>query len=282
MKYKLVDADQLDSDLTSIADKVREKAEMSGKLEFPTGIIDAVDQCSSLNFSIIGGTTEPTNPKENTIWVNTETEITGWSFKTDEPKDPDDGMVWVKVGFSGAIEFNALKKNAIHVYPLSVSQYIVGEWMDKTAKSYQNGAFVDWWNGQLYTPGNQWESVTGGWVKGGSDSITLSHGTDGMTLSITGVSDRKAHVTTANAVDLTEYNTLRFKVDVISGSQFVYGVSDTKSLSSYYPSFVSKGEITTTGSKEVTLDISSISGKKYVAFGADGTEAKVTEVKLER
>ena len=38
-----------------------------------------------LNFKIVGGTTEPTNPKENTIWVNTDTAIKGWHFSADDP-----------------------------------------------------------------------------------------------------------------------------------------------------------------------------------------------------
>ena len=33
-----------------------------------------------LNFEIVGGTTQPSNPKENTIWVNTDQEITNWLF----------------------------------------------------------------------------------------------------------------------------------------------------------------------------------------------------------
>lgn len=40
---------------------------------------------SELNFSIVGGTAQPTNPKENTIWVNTDAEITGWHFCAKEP-----------------------------------------------------------------------------------------------------------------------------------------------------------------------------------------------------
>ena len=38
-----------------------------------------------LNFDVVGGTTEPTNPKENTIWVNTETKIEYWSLEPTEP-----------------------------------------------------------------------------------------------------------------------------------------------------------------------------------------------------
>ena len=37
-----------------------------------------------LNFKVVGGT-KPSNPKENTIWVNTDAEITGWQFASDDP-----------------------------------------------------------------------------------------------------------------------------------------------------------------------------------------------------
>lgn len=40
---------------------------------------------SSLSFRVIGGTSTPASPKENDIWVNTNTEITGWQFGTDDP-----------------------------------------------------------------------------------------------------------------------------------------------------------------------------------------------------
>ena len=40
---------------------------------------------TSLNFKVIGGVTEPTNPKENTIWVNTDKKLTSWHFGAEEP-----------------------------------------------------------------------------------------------------------------------------------------------------------------------------------------------------
>lgn len=38
-----------------------------------------------LNFKVVGGTSAPSNPKENTIWVNTDSAITGWHFGAEEP-----------------------------------------------------------------------------------------------------------------------------------------------------------------------------------------------------
>ena len=38
-----------------------------------------------LNFKVVGGTSAPASPKENTIWVNTDTAIPSWHFGVDEP-----------------------------------------------------------------------------------------------------------------------------------------------------------------------------------------------------
>ena len=89
---------------------------------------------AALNFKVLGGTTEPENPTENTIWVNTDQKITGWAFAADEPSDPVDGMVWFGIGTPSIAEFNALKKNSIQVYPTSGKQYSEGSW--KTVDVY--------------------------------------------------------------------------------------------------------------------------------------------------
>lgn len=38
-----------------------------------------------LNFKVVGGTSVPSNPKENTIWVNTNTKIPGYIFSNKDP-----------------------------------------------------------------------------------------------------------------------------------------------------------------------------------------------------
>ena len=98
----------------------------------------------SLNFKVVGDTTEPTNPNKNTIWVNTDKKIASWIFSATQPKTATEGMVWIFTSTFSAVEFNALKKNGIQVYPIFAKQYVSGAWVDKTAKSYQNGVWVDW------------------------------------------------------------------------------------------------------------------------------------------
>ena len=94
-----------------------------------------------MNFKVIGGTVQPENPKENTIWVNTDVEITSWAFSATEPENPVEGMVWIATGTSSTVDFNALKKNCLHVYPISVWQYASGAWAEITAMIYADGTW---------------------------------------------------------------------------------------------------------------------------------------------
>jgi hypothetical protein len=36
--------------------------------------------------------------------------------------------------------------------------------VERVAKSYQDGAWVDWWNGELYYNGNEYDFITGSWI----------------------------------------------------------------------------------------------------------------------
>lgn len=104
------------------------------------GSYDAVE----LNFDVVSGTTEPANPTENMIWVNTDTEITSWTFSIVQPESPLEGMVWFFTGNFSLGEFNALKKNSLQVYPVSAKQYVGGAWVNVTPKIFQNGVWVEW------------------------------------------------------------------------------------------------------------------------------------------
>lgn len=142
-----------------------------------------------LNFKVVGGTSEPSSPKESTIWVNTDTKITSWIFSATEPETSAEGMVWISVGTSSAVAFTATKKNPIMVYPISAKQYIDGAFADKEAMTYQNGKWVDWIpEGALFWHGDEFVSLTGGWQVVGNkgeiggtvaieDGELLAHGT---------------------------------------------------------------------------------------------------------
>ena len=96
---------------------------------------------ASLNFSVVGGSTAPASPKENTIWVKTSTSISSYIFCYSAPTGGA-GIVWIKTGTSSSASFNALKKNQLYVYPAAVQQYVSGAWKNREASIYKNGAWV--------------------------------------------------------------------------------------------------------------------------------------------
>jgi hypothetical protein len=177
------------------------------------------DTFSELNFEIIGGTTEPTNPKENTIWVNTSAEITGWYFYAEQPENMVEGEVWFATGDSSEAAFEALKKNGIRIYPIECKQMISGELKGVAFTIYQNGAWVEWWNGQLYDSGNEYTFVTGGWQARGLKVVskydaaapTIAKGSNNVTISQSSYACGGVYEIVKD-FDLTEFNTLTFNV----------------------------------------------------------------------
>jgi hypothetical protein len=97
---------------------------------------------AGLNFKVVSGTTKPENPTENMIWVNMETPVNEVVFSAAQPENPVSGTVWIKTGTSSSVSFNALKKDAIMIYPVSTKLFTSG-WDSKEAKIYQNGDWHD-------------------------------------------------------------------------------------------------------------------------------------------
>jgi hypothetical protein len=230
-----------------------------------------------LNFDVVGNP-QPTNPKGNTIWINTDIDITGYYFSATQPENMAEGEVWILIGSASDIAFSATKKNPVMVYPLSAKQKIDGALVDVTAKSYQNGEWGDWWNGELYDSGDEFESVTGGWI---AQAVPMDTGDEPNKPSITKGSSSmtiKANssgggiVRTNNMVDITKYKSLKFNGSVTTGTNghdwwfdFIVwskiGSNYTQNVSAYKCLEDSDGE-----SGTFTIDVSALKGNHYIGF----------------
>lgn len=169
----------------------------------------------SLNFKVVGGTSAPASPAENTIWVNTAADITGWAFSPAAPSSPKEGTVWLRTGLNSPVGFNAIKKNGLWVYPTACQQYTSGAWVAKTAKTYQSGAWVEW----LY-----WLYDTGSKKVELRDITSALHGTES---TITWGDD---------TVELSVYGSSSFTMGVAMAATGLMDVSGYSKLNAYYES----------------------------------------------
>lgn len=224
-----------------------------------------------LNFKIVGGTVEPANAKENTIWVNTDVPITSYSFSATEPTDFTEGMVWIHTGASSTTAFNALRKNAVQVYPNAASQHINGSWVSKDAMMYQNGNWLSW-TFYLYDKG-VFNKTAGNLVQkaisyngANPGPITIEKRTGSVSIRPNGGTSGLAYFD--NQIDLTPYETLCFygRAEILAsgGSPMCgIGVWDT----SFQPVALLEGM---RPDGLYTLDISAISGTHYIGIAVYG------------
>lgn len=225
---------------------------------------------ASLNFSVKAYASDselPSVEKENTIAVITDAEITSWIFSATQPATPSEGMVWISTGISSAIQFNALKKNGIEVYPIDAQQYTGSAWVAKTAKSYMNGAWVDWII-RLFENGWVNTDATGG-INGTITSTAINFPARSIVNA-----DSKAY-TTNKAIDITNFKTIKAKFSsncTHSGIFFRLALYNTvangaKINVEYLPAHADiTADKFTHSSQDWSLDISAMKGSYYLGY----------------
>lgn len=254
-----------------------------------TGIVSqleksAVDGSGALNFSVVGGTTQPTDPKENTIWVNTSEEITSWVFSAEEPAEPAEGMIWISVGESSSVAFSVVKKNAIMVYPLSVSQYVGGSWVRKDAWIWQDGEWKEFaeylYNygdlGYVWTTVAKKQSNEGG---AGSNEPTVTTDANGIMKIYQSGSYDGGICYIAEKIDLSNYKTLTFSGVLFQNSSTAsHAIRARLCIWSDIGTYISDNVVKSIESPvngAVSVDVSDLNGSYYIGFGVHHTGSYV-------
>lgn len=244
-----------------------------------------------LNFKIVGNP-QPSNPKLNTIWLDTDVSITSYFFRPTEPENPEVGTVWIITGASSPVAFNALKKNGVMVFPLYAKQYVSGSWKTVSAMSFQDGKWVNWFT-YLYDHGNECTHLTGGWTSTAiksSQHTTVSAKAPTITRNADSI---KAAVSSGGGVfhcsekiDLTDFNTLTVRgtftrtgeqsrnLMVGCWKQFGTYYDDGNGVADAY------AKLEGTSGTELVVDVSTLSGFYIVGLGITSSTAVVTEVIL--
>ena len=245
---------------------------------------------AALNFKVLQYQTEEellaATPMENTIGVVTDIPITSWIFSSTEPTPAVPGMVWFGTDRASNVDFNALKKNTLQVYPIHAKQYVNNEWINRTTYSRHGGKWVIWIK-QLVFDLNADKWIT---VSGKNFSHSLSNNEDGALILSTSKQSEVATYYSARCyvdpVDLSDYDKLvvNLKWEKLSGNAWGEVYFSQTSNGSATVKFNSLDS--TSGDK--VIDVSSLSGEYYlcimVQLGASGkgrmtiNSAMLTEV----
>lgn len=240
-----------------------------------------------LNVKIVASETQPSNPQENTIWINTSPPIHGWYFSATAPSSPENGAVWIQTASDSAVAFNAAKNGVLMVYPVVCKQYssVSGVWTEVTAKSFISNGWREWII-YLYSPGNTHDELTGGWegvahrryanipgegwdVYSKSPSVN-TQGAEYMEIVLESqqYDNYSGSARTVKKIDLTDFDQISFTLTAAGGSPRGYV---TQSPTGY--DNVTEVDL---GVGTTVLDVSGLSGEYYVGINLLAASATMT------
>lgn len=243
---------------------------------------------AGLNFKVVGGMEQPANPAENTIWVQTDTPVTGYQVSVEEPENPVEGTLWILAGTSSQTPIDATKKNPVFLYPSSAQQYKSGAWAMVDAYTYQDGAWSPWVI-YLYDRGDECQGVTGGWktINGRNDGYTgtgqYTDNGDSYTLTVSGNATAVNRITNSK-IDLTNISTIVCEAIEPTTNNFQLIVASTTTINT--GTVASGGR---SGAGKLEVDVYNLSGSYYVsvqnlngAYGGNSGKVTVSQIYMVR
>ena len=237
---------------------------------------------ASLNYKVVGGTTAPANPAENTIWVITDTEITSHIFSATEPESPLEGMVWLLVGTTCATPINLLQKgDAVYIYPSSCKQYLGGAWENINAKTYQQGTWIDWAT-YIFKSGEGCIIPFSFTAKDGNVSWSMTDERIEINTSSTEM-QYQSSASTDDSIDLSACTTLILDAEITwaqthSGYSGRFGIASSKINSSAFNSYLAYADFKTGGRQLLSLDISDAARSAVYVGWSRGFAGKIYNI----
>lgn len=90
--------------------------------------------------TIVGGTSRPSNVKDNAVWVNTDADITNYHLSASEPENPAEGTLWVALTDESNAEMAVpIGDDWMTICISRASLYTNGDWQNLDSQMYVNG-----------------------------------------------------------------------------------------------------------------------------------------------
>jgi hypothetical protein len=242
-----------------------------------------------LVFTVVGGTTLPSSPSENTVWVNTSTAINNVYAQVFEPTSPAVGDVWIntwvnldsegKPLVSDVLTMTVSESPLIRISARSGQQWDGSEWKTLTTRVYKNGAWspdvfiiiMDGEWGNLGQPTKWFKSNT---TLNSAAGVTFTHenGYIKAGFSTSGAATLRLYIETP--INVTPYNTLTVKGYTPDATHYEmwalvnYELEGYASIGSedYLTERIKSASVIT-----ASADISSAEGNAYAGIGIRST-----------
>ena len=242
------------------------------------GLTNAGGGFDRLNMRVYGGLSTPLNPRNNDVWVKIEQKKFTYIIDGENASfTTSSGMVRLKLASKDIYPLMVLKNkpgenNKLYLdftlceLDIGPTTKVVDAYVRKDSEWKQFSKAVPDWDGTLFYNGNQYEKYTGGWNLWGSTKSTSPN------LSITSYTNNDAVINSNSAIDLTKYSKLKWTGSGSgANSEWRYAANcAVQNSSSFNTQVVSKVSFKDNGT--YSIDISGISGTKYIVFWAQGSD----------
>lgn len=243
----------------------------------------------SLNYKITNTLSD--TAAENTIYVNTTIAIKQAYFQVSAPTENlSTGDVWFATGTRSPVAMNVVKKGGVYLYPSACQQWNGSAWVSCTAKTFLNGAWVDWQQ-YLYNEGQIYTDLAGsiksqGWGQSqyndNGNALTVSQGSSALTIAQNSTSNQVGLAYFTKEIDLTPFSILHFDGTVTGGTyqlkaQLISGAPTSYSATT---STVASYDISTTDCDISSINQSVLIGISAIGFYNGTVSYKITSIYL--
>lgn len=220
-----------------------------------------------IDITIVGGTAQPGNPEDHTVWINTSVPITSYVISYNEPTAYDQGMIWIEIQSDSDNIINV--SDDVDLGIGIVRQYVNGGWKFMAGKVYQNSTWtpIQTW---VYYCGVYNTTLGGTWTRNNTSGTLLDE--DGFIEKVNGSSNYSS----GKAIDLTNISSVIFDLEVLRAGTYNFGYISVSAKSGSYSNTWTNAPSTARtklGSAAVrqkyTLNVSDLTGNYYITIGAN-------------
>lgn len=250
----------------------------------------------SNGLQFVSGSTEPANPSEGLIWVESSLAGKKCVASISEPESPEEGLVWIRC-VANATSGSGVTNIA------SCFVYADGTWEPSSVKIFSDNAWsIMIWDRAIYPLTSLSTQVIGDFKPASAnttfkntgtyltDSITLTRETNSGTASSV-----STYVITRSTIDVSDFKKLNVIASVELPDNTIYSdtlyvnkgslyvsltksvnAADTASISITAEKSAAKGNVCPEGKQTYSVDISSLSGNFYIKLDKEASPRYAT------